>query len=468
MRDPIGARDLALSRDLVARFNTAGPRYTSYPTAPEWKDGFPFADVERLFAESRVARAGVPLSLYAHIPFCHKLCYYCGCNMLVTRNAERVERYLDAVIGETAALAERLDVARREVVQLHWGGGTPTFLDCAQLERLHQGMTRHFRMAPGAEVSIEIHPPVTTRAQLETLAQLGFNRLSLGVQDFDPEVQRAVNRIQPFAQTAAIIDDARALGFRSINIDLMYGLPLQTVERFGTTLDLVKTLAPDRVALFNYAHVPWLKPHQKLIKLAQLPSVDDKLSLFELAAGTLIDAGYRYIGMDHFAAADDELAVAHEQRTLRRNFMGYTTCAESDLHAVGVSSISDLDSAYLQNERDLDAYIELAARQPLPVTRGLELTRDDRVRRDVINTIICHGIVDKAAFAARHGLDFDTYFGDAIAGLAPFLEHDLVTNDGARLAVQPRGRMLLRNLCMLFDAYLTARPASTRRFSRTL
>jgi len=456
-----------LPREILSQFDTAGPRYTSYPTAPEWTEPFSEAQAIELIEANQRERAELPLSLYVHIPFCHKLCWYCGCNMQVTRSQDLTERYLAAVIREIERVASRID-QRRPVVQIHWGGGTPTFLAPAQLERLYRALTAPFQIAPGAEISIEVPPPVTTFEQLEVLAGLGFNRLSMGVQDFDPDVQEAVNRIQPFEQTRDLIERARALGFISINTDLMYGLPRQTVPKFTATLERIAELRPDRLALFNYAHVPWLKPHQKLIKVDELPSVEAKVSLLELAVDTLVGQGYRYVGFDHFALPDSELAIAQADRTLRRNFMGYTTCADSDLFSFGVSSISDLDGAYLQNAREVPAYLDLAGRQDVPVVRGMVLSADDRLRRDVINQLACHGHVDKAELERRHGIVFDTYFADALPRLEPFVQHEIVELSPGAIDVTPRGRMLLRNLCMVFDAYLTRPGGGERRYSRTL
>lgn len=456
-----------LPREILTLFDTAGPRYTSYPTAPEWSEPFPLAQTLELIDANQRARAEVPLSLYVHLPFCHKLCWYCGCNMQITRSQDLVEAYLDAVLQEIERLARRLD-PRREVVQIHWGGGTPTFLSSAQIERLYRALTKPFKLAAGAEISIEVHPPVTSFEQLETLVGLGFTRLSMGIQDFDPDVQAAVNRPQPFEQTRALIERARALGFVSVNTDLMYGLPRQTVARFAHTLELVEQLRPDRIALFNYAHVPWLKPHQKLIKLAELPSVDEKVSLLELAVNTLVGRGYSYVGFDHFALPTSELAIAQADRSLRRNFMGYTTCADSDLFAFGVSSISDLDGAYLQNTRAVPEYLELIEQQELPVVRGMVLSADDRLRRDVINQLACHGHVDKLELGRHHGVVFDDYFADALPRLAPFVEHGIVELTPDTIEVTPRGRLLLRNLCMVFDAYLERPGGGKRRYSRTL
>ncbi|MBO9539906.1 oxygen-independent coproporphyrinogen III oxidase [bacterium] len=455
-----------LPREILERYNTSGPRYTSYPTAPEWSDAFGREDALRAIAENQESRKDTPLSLYVHLPFCHKLCYYCGCNMLVTKQQDLVERYLDAVIREIDLTAKL--IRHRPVVQIHWGGGTPTYLNSEQLSRLYGAIAERFTIDPEAEVSIEVHPPVTTFEQLETLAKLGFNRLSMGIQDFDPEVQQAVNRIQPFEQTQALIEKARELGFVSINTDLMYGLPFQNATRFGETLEKIHRLRPDRIALFNYAHVPWLKPHQNLIKEETLPTPEEKIALFELAIDSLLAHGYRYIGMDHFALEENELSKAQADRTLRRNFMGYTTRADSDLYSFGVSSISDLDAVYYQNPRKLMDYLTAMETDELPASRGMRLSADDRLRRDVINRLIGHCYLDKAELETLHGIEFDAYFGAELEKLQPLAEDGLLTIETDALKVTPRGQLLLRNICMAFDAYLGEQVPGTRKFSRTL
>ncbi|HEY9720674.1 MAG TPA: oxygen-independent coproporphyrinogen III oxidase [Oscillatoriaceae cyanobacterium] len=455
-------------RELIAKYNTAGPRYTSYPTAPEWRNELPLDEALGIIDANQRERADTPLSLYVHIPFCHKLCYYCGCNMLVTKQQDLVSQYLDAVIAEIDRMAKRLDTQRRPVVQIHWGGGTPTYLNSAQIARLFGAIAERFTIAPDAEISLELHPPVTTFEQLATLRRLGFNRVSMGVQDFDHDVQVAVNRIQPYEQTRDLIAECRRLGFLSVNTDLMYGLPFQTVEKFKATLAKVETLRPDRIALFNYAHVPWLKKHMAMIKEETLPKPDEKLDIFEYAIADLTRQGYRYIGMDHFALPENELATAQADGTLRRNFMGYTTCADSDLYAFGASSISDLDRAYLQNQRNIHDYIRLMDEQELPIVRGMALSDDDRLRREVINRLFCVLRVDKAEIAARFGIDFDATFARELAELAPLAEDGLVELSDAAITVMPRGQVLLRNIAMPFDAYLAKTPAGERRFSKTV
>lgn len=461
------AEDYLVPREILARYDVAGPRYTSYPTAPEWKGEFSAAETEAAIAANNAQRAGVPLSLYVHVPFCHKLCYFCGCNMLVTQKQDLVTGYLAAIELEVERVAARLD-RTREVVQIHWGGGTPTYLTPPQLERLFGALTKHFTIRPDAEISLELHPAVTSFEQLATLRKLGFNRVSMGIQDFDAKVQETVNRIQPFEVTRDLIAECRRLGFLSINTDLMYGLPHQTVDGFRATLEKVEALQPDRIALFNYAHVPWLKKHQAIFDEASLPAPTTKLEVFELSIRELLRQGYRYIGMDHFAKPDDELTVAQAAGTLRRNFMGYTTCADSDLYAFGPSSIADLDRAYLQNERLVPAYNERMQSEGLPVIRGMDLSDDDRLRRDVINRLFCVLKVEKAEIARLHGVDFDTYFADALAQLAPMADDGLVVLTPEAIRVTPRGQILLRNVAMVFDAYLAKTPPEARRFSRTV
>lgn len=455
-------------RDLLDKYNTAGPRYTSYPTAPEWQDGWGDAEGFAVLAQNNAQRADTALSLYVHLPFCHRLCFFCGCNMLVTQKQDLVSGYLDALEQEIDRVAREIDHARRPVVQIHWGGGTPTYLKPDQLERVYHALTSRFRLAEGAEVSLELHPAVTSDEQLVTLKRIGFNRVSMGIQDFDPKVQEAVNRPQPYEVTRDLIARCRELGFESVNTDLMYGLPHQSLDGFTATLDKVLGIRPDRIALFNYAHVPWLKKHMEAIKTEDLPTPEEKLRIFEMAIGRLLDVGYRYIGMDHFALPEDELSRAQEARTLRRNFMGYTTCADSDLIAFGASSISDMDRAYTQNERNVHAYIKALKERELATMRGMRLSDDDRLRRDVINDLFCNLYVDKQAIGAKHGVAFDTYFAKELAALAPLAADGLVEVASDHLHITPRGQILLRNVAMVFDAYLDKRPPSERKFSKTV
>lgn len=424
------------------------PRYTSYPPANLW--GPRDDSLARLALSSLDSR---PLSLYVHVPFCRKLCLYCGCNMMVTRSQELVERYLQALDREVAQVASLLP-ARCPVVQVHLGGGTPTYLDEAQLARLWQILASRFDIPSGMEASIEVHPPVTSTTQLQTLAQLGFSRVSMGVQDFDPVVQKRINRLQPFEQTRDLITSARQLGFVSVNIDLMYGLPLQSTERFAKTLDCVATLRPDRIALFGYAHMPTLRPHQAVFRSDELPDPATRAALFELSLQRLLALGYVYVGLDHFVLPEDELLAARQHGQLRRNFMGYTTCKSSDVLAFGPSSISELGRHYLQNEREVVPYCERVESGALPVVRGYSLSPDDVIRRDLIMELLCNLVIDKPALSVRYGIDFDHYFASELSALSPLIADGLCGWEGDRLKILLPGQLLLRTVASIFDATL--------------
>ncbi|MBK7865090.1 MAG: oxygen-independent coproporphyrinogen III oxidase [Archangiaceae bacterium] len=426
---------VSISNELLARYGSVPvPRYTSYPPANVW------GDVDAAFGREAYARgARRPLSLYVHVPFCRKLCFYCGCNMVVTRSQPLVERWLNALEREVAMVADAMGEPGR-VVQLHLGGGTPTYLDPGQLERVLAVLRSRFQFEPGAETSIEVHPPVTSVEQLRTLAGLGFTRLSMGVQDFDPEVQQRVNRPQPYAQTAALIHAARELGFQSINVDLMYGLPLQTVERFERTLDQVISLRPERVALFGYAHMPSLKRHQRMIDAKELPGAAERLALFTRSLERLTVAGWRAIGLDHFALTTDELFRARDEGTLRRNFMGYTTCAESEVVAFGPSAISEVGGAFVQNAREVHDWAARLEAGQLPAVRGWRLSADDALRGQQIARLFCQ-------------LEADV--GDAEPeGLAQLAADGLVVREGSKVRVTETGRLLLRNVAAVLDRYL--------------
>ena len=452
-------------RALLARYSRPIPRYTSYPTAPSWQDDLP-AEVARAQLDRAAADPG-PLSLYAHLPFCKKLCFYCGCNMMVTRSSTLVERYLAALLEEVRQAGERF-AGRRQVVQLHWGGGTPTHLSVEQLGKLHGALQQAFPFAPDAEQSIEVHPPVTTVEQVQALAAMGFNRVSMGVQDFDPVVQKAVNRPQPFEQTRDLIAACRQAGFCSVNVDLKYGLPHQNLERFARTLELVGQLRPERVALFGYAHLPALKPHQKLMPEAALPAPEQRLELFELAADTLAEQGYHYLGLDHFALKGDELQVAQEQRTLRRNFMGYTTKAGSDMLAFGSSAISDLGPAFLQNAREVAGYISRVEGGQLAIDRGCLLTPDDLIRQAVIHDLFCVLELDPARLSERLGIHFQSYFASELERLRPLAADGLVELAPDRIRVTPTGQVLLRNVAAVFDAHLGQPALKAVQFSQAV
>ncbi len=451
-----------LRGDLLTRYGTRPiPRYTSYPPANHWADQRD--DAWALDVYRRIAR---PLSLYVHVPFCRKLCYYCGCNMMIEHSGSLVERYLAALEKEVELVAAAVPQGR-EVVQLHLGGGTPTHLTPPQLERLAGILKKHFQWTPGMEASIEVHPPVTTRAQVETLARLGFNRLSMGVQDFDPQVQERINRPQPFEQTRDLVQMARDVGFQSVNIDLMYGLPLQNVERFGKTLDLVETIKPDRIALFGYAHMPKLKKHHAMIKAEELPTSEGRLALLELGISRLHDAGYALIGLDHFALRHDELVKAQEAGTLRRNFMGYTTCKESEVLAFGPSSIAEVDGTFIQSNHDVRAWCTTLESGKLAVTRGWTPSADDLVRGRLINQLFCQLDVDTQAFGRAQGIDFDTYFAAELPRLEELVQDGLVLRTPGHLHLTLQGQLLLRNVASVFDAYLH-KPLAVRHHSQAV
>ena len=423
------------------------PRYTSYPPANHWGARFGEAEARSAF-HSAGARAA---SIYVHVPFCRKLCYYCGCNMLVTRSESLVERYLRALEIELDRVTALLP-SRPEIVQVHLGGGTPTYLDPAQLARLAEAVQARLPWARGIEASIEIHPAVTNKEQIRTLARLGFNRVSMGVQDFDPAVQKRINRRQSFAETRDLVEESRACGFVSVNVDLMYGLPLQTVDRFRRTLDRVEELRPDRIALFGYAHVPSMKRHQGVFRPEELPAAPDRLALLETSIERLLAAGYVHVGLDHFALADDELCRARVAGTLRRNFMGYTTCADSDVLAFGPSAISEVSGTYVQNAREVHDWATRLEEGRLAAVRGHQPSAEDRARSALIMRLFCSLEVDLDAVRSSHpGTlgDLEQEERDLAA-----LERDgLVVRQGARIRVTPRGQLLLRTVAAPFDTY---------------
>jgi oxygen-independent coproporphyrinogen III oxidase len=460
------ARDeLHVSEEFLAKYNRPGPRYTSYPTAPIWNDSFGPDDLERVHEEANAARS--PVSLYMHIPFCESLCLFCACNVIINKNKAVAPPYLGVLKQEIARVSRGVSRAR-EVVQFHWGGGTPTYLTPAQIEELF-GFTRElFTFSSDAEIGIEVDPRVTNRVHLETLRKQGFNRLSMGVQDFHPEVQQAINRIQPYEMTRDLIGNARELGFDSINVDLIYGLPYQSPERFAHTVDQIISLAPDRIALFSYAHVPWLKKQQGAFA-AHLPEGMQKFDIFRTGLTKFLDAGYLYIGMDHFAKPGDELAVAQQNRTLHRNFQGYTTKAGADLYGMGVTAISGIQNAYAQNHRDLPSWEAAVTGRGLATMRGYRLSEDDRLRRAVISRLLCHTVIFKDEISREFGIEFDEYFADARRKLAPAEEDGLLTETAGEIRATWLGRIFIRNLAIAFDPYLEKQQLNTKPlFSKTL
>ncbi len=449
-------RDLAVDAvtpELLAKYDRPGPRYTSYPTAPQFHDGFDEAAYRRHLGQA-AERDDEPLSMYVHIPFCDQRCTYCGCNVVISPHHGPEERYLEALERELDLLAAAL-TPRRRLSQLHWGGGTPTYLSPEQCQRLFVAITDRFPLADGAEVALEIDPCVTSEAHLDTLADLGFNRISMGLQDLDPFVQQAVKRVQPLGLTQTMVEGARRRGFGSVNIDLMYGLPHQTEAQFRETVrTVIAELAPDRVACFSYAHVPWIKPHQRQLEAASMPGGWDKFRLFAGAAEEFLAAGYRAIGFDHFAKPGDELTHAMDEGRLHRNFMGYTVMPASDQLGVGTTAIGDVAGAYAANEKNLARYQRAVAEGQLPIERGIARTAEDELRGTVIRQIICNLKVSWPWVHERFGVEPKEHFADALAELVPLADDGFVELADDGLTVTPLGRLFLRNICMPFDPYL--------------
>jgi oxygen-independent coproporphyrinogen-3 oxidase len=437
---------------LLRRFDVPGPRYTSYPTADRFVEAFD-ANVLTNWLAKRSDASNIPLSLYVHLPFCASVCYYCACNKVITKDHGRSAEYIDAVRKEADLVAAAI-TGSRQIEQLHFGGGTPTFLTDDELRSLVGMLTERFPMAPKGEYSIEVDPRSTPPEKVATLGALGFNRISVGVQDFDPDVQKAVNRIQSFEMTRATIDAARAADFKSVNMDLIYGLPKQSRETFARTLDQVLALQPERIALYHYAHLPERFKPQRRIEAAELPSSQEKMGIMLDAISRLTEAGYQYIGMDHFAKGGDDLARAQQQGRLHRNFQGYSTRPDCDLIGLGVSAISKIGPTYSQNVRELDEYYDRLKQDQLPTSRGVLLDMDDLVRRSVIMSLMCHFELSKEAVEQSHLIKFDDYFKRELAELKPFEEEGLVENTKEWISVLPRGKLLVRAIAMSFDRYL--------------
>ena len=443
---------------LIRRYNQNGPRYTSYPSALQFHEDFDAKAYARALTDGP---ADAPLSIYIHIPFCARLCYYCACNKVITKDRRRSQTYLQYLKKEMHLVTAQL-APGRPVTQIHLGGGTPTFLDDEEMAQLIQMLREHFTLLdntdPAREYAIEVDPRALGPDTIPRLARLGFNRMSIGVQDFDPRVQKAVNRLQSVALTREVMEQARAHGFASLNLDLIYGLPYQTVTSFRDTLDQVIALRPDRLSVFNYAHLPHVFKPQRSIATETLPNAEEKLAILHLAIERLTQAGYVYIGMDHFALPEDALARAREEGKLHRNFQGYSTQSDCDLIGLGVSAISKLDSGYAQNQKELDAYYAALDAHQLPTWRGYALEADDRIRRDVIMELICQGELDTEALGRRHGIEFDRYFAPELKALVGMVGDGLVRCDGKNLGVTGQGRLLLRNICTVFDRYLSNLP----------
>ena len=456
--------------DLLRRYDRAGPRYTSYPTAPQFNAAFGEPQLRQAAQDSNGDPIPRRLSLYVHVPFCTSPCFYCGCNRIITRDRSKGETYLARLYREIDLVAALFD-RDREVIQLHFGGGTPNFLSPQQLREVVRTLQRqfHFSDSDTRDLSIELDPRFVSPEEIVELADIGFNRASFGVQDFDHDVQVAVNRVQSVEETRAVLEACRASGMRSVNIDLIYGLPKQTPEGFARTLGTVVDMRPDRIAVYSYAHLPALFKPQRQIVEADIPDAAAKLGLLQLAVETLTAAGYLYIGMDHFALPDDDLALAQARGELHRNFMGYTTHADSDLIGLGVSAISHVGSSFSQNPRDLISWQAALDEGRLPVCRGLRLTDDDQLRADLIQQLMCQGEVPVGALERRYDIDFAEYFADDIPKLQPLIDDQLVRIEPGRIVVTSRGRLFLRNIAMCFDRYLE-RPvtATSPRFSRAI
>lgn len=466
---------LDVPKELLARYATSAPRYTSYPTAVDWE-----TDPERAFDPDEYgarlgaaadARPSEGLSLYTHVPYCAELCLFCGCNVQISRSSERRERYLKAVDDELNFVAAS-GIGRREVKQFHWGGGTPTSLAPAQLEQLFGSITDRFTLAKDAEVSIEVDPRVTSEEQVAVLGKLGFNRISMGIQDFEPDVQVAIKRVQSEEQTRSLITAAREAGMSSVNVDLIYGLPHQTRAGFARTVETVLDIAPERVALFHYAHVPWMKKHQSAMNVDAMPSAEDKLDIFADAIAAFDRAGYVYLGLDHFALPTDELSLAAKNGTLHRNFMGYTTQRGREMVSLGVSSIGEIDGTYVQNIANEPEYVALTESRGFATYRGHAMSAEDKLRRDVILELMCNGRVDKRRTEKEHGISFDETFALELGELRTAADDGLVELLPEELRLTPIGQVLMRNVAVPFDRYMRVRKergeSGGKTFSKTL
>ncbi len=462
----LGGADL-FDLAVIKKYDKAGPRYTSYPTAPMFHAGIGAADYEATLR--RVAADDAPLSLYIHIPFCNTVCYYCGCNKIVTKQYHRAAPYLDLLLKEIDHVADVMGNSKRPVTQLHFGGGTPTFMSNDQMRTIMTRLRERFNFVAKdeGEFSIEIDPRECDEDTVRVLEEIGLNRMSMGVQDFDPIVQKAVNRIQSREETLRVLNEARSHGFESMNIDLMYGLPHQTVDTFNATLDTIIEFSPDRIALFNYAHLPHMFMPQRRIDEAAIPTPQEKLNILEHSINKLLDAGYVFIGMDHFAKPDDELTIAQQAGKLYRNFQGYSTQADCDLIGLGVTSIGYVGGGFFQNRKDMDAYAESVENGEFPVFRGYILSDEDHLRRQVIMRLMCDFALDYSRFESEFGIDFKAHFADGLTDLAEMQADHLVELRDDGLTVLPAGRLLIRNVAMVFDEYLQQKKEGSS-FSKTI
>jgi oxygen-independent coproporphyrinogen III oxidase len=455
-----------INLDLIKKYDKPGPRYTSYPTAPHFNNSFtPDKYLDEIIRTNNEANPP-DLSLYYHIPFCDTLCYFCGCNMIITHNRSRIQEYIKYLKNEIDLLRSYLSPDRK-VVQLHWGGGTPTHLNPDEISDLISYITKNFKLDLNIEQGCEIDPRELTKAHLEALRSGGFNRISMGIQDFNDKVQKAVNRIQPEEMTRQVVSWVRKLGFQSINLDLMYGLPFQTLETFAKTVDAIIDISPDRIAVFNYAHVPWMKKHMELIHPEDLPAPEEKLQIFKMTIEKLTNAGYVFIGMDHFAKPNDELAIALREKKLYRNFQGYSTHAGTDLYGMGITSISQIGKSYSQNVKKEKEYFSALDDGTIPIERGYYLSDDDILRRHVITKVMCDFELDFDSIDKKFNIEFEKYFSNGLEGMADFVYDGLVEIKNRRLTVTQMGRLLIRNIAMNFDGYIE-RKEDKARYSRTV
>lgn len=455
-----------INLDLLKKYDVPGPRYTSYPPAPHFHEQFTSEDYLNEIVKTNYGEALRDLSLYFHIPYCDTLCYFCGCNMIVTRNHDRMREYIKYLKNEIDLLRQYLNPDKK-VAQLHWGGGTPTSLSPEEINSLISYINNSFEFRENAEVGCEIDPRGLTKEHLMALREGGFNRISMGVQDFNEKVQKYVNRIQPEEMTRQVVEWVRELGFQSINLDLMYGLPFQTIETFEETLDKVLKLSPDRIAVFNYAHVPWMKKHQALIHPEDLPSPQEKLNILKLTIEKLTSNGYVFIGMDHFAKPDDELAIALKEKKLYRNFQGYSTNAGCDLYAFGITSISQLENVYAQNVKTEKEYFHSLDNERLPIFRGYRLNDDDQIRRTVIMRLMCDFELNFNEIENKYNIDFRNYFHKSLENLKEMSSDGLVEILPDKIKVTEMGRLLIRNIAMKFDGFIE-RKQDEMKYSRTI
>lgn len=457
----------AMDFAVLKKFNTQGPRYTSYPTAPVFSNKFTDDDFTSEIRNTNQDGSTRPLSLYFHFPFCAKLCYFCGCNMKVSNDRDVISEYNSYLKREIDSIAPMI-AGSREVTQMHWGGGTPSHLEPDEIRDVGKYILSRFKFAHDVEQSVEIDPRNMRRDHIAAFAEIGFNRTSFGVQDFDLRVQEAINRVQSEEITRQVVDWAREFGFKSVNLDLIYGLPYQTVETFRTTVDKIIDISPDRIAVFNYAHVPWMKRHQKILGEQPMPVADERLAILEMTIQRLVDAGYEYIGMDHFAKPTDELAIAQKEGTLYRNFQGYSTKAGADVYAFGVSAISQFENIYAQNQKEIRKYYARIDAGQAATHVGYRMTQDDHVRKETIMQLMCNLEIDKPRIERAFGIEFDKYFAADLPKLDPFIADGLVEENDTHIRVLGSGILVIRNIAMAFDAYLEQMMREKPVFSKTV